>query len=436
MESAKLHNRELSPVNRLPNELLTWIFELCINATAIASPSCDVHRHCKRQLASVSRHWRSAILHSPSFWATIKLAPTWSHSLVKAHVARSSSSFLAIEMCPWPPERWVTATFRAMLDLLVGCAHRWRSLVIQGDVNGFQLEELFDRMEHKSFPSLTHFSVELVPRWLLDTSVSQFFTQRFPRLDHLGLGGVSITSRCVQIPPNLTSLALAVGCCGSSSVLQQLSFRNLTTLTLSGCAGEIKLDPDSISLPLLEKLVCNASQGNVLLQAIVAPNLIHLEYRHREFAGLALAGNLFNLHTPRYPNVTHLSVKRIECCNEVASFQFPAVRHIALDNYGLGSLFDSTKGPTTPYWLELESVTVEDLNVDMHDELASWLEKRPQMGLPKLLVNLTASDDWYDFKRISKMCVVLHPHCTLEVGGVRFDSTVDIILGDRPTVSA
>lgn len=174
MEPAQFHNRILSPINRLPNfVLLTWIFELCISATSIALPLCDVHRHRKRQLASVSRHWRSVILHSPSLWATIKLAPTWSQSFVKTHVTRNATFSLAIEMGPWPPGRLV---FRVILNLLVGCAHRWRSLVVQGDVNGFHLRELFNQMKSNSFPSLTHLSVEYIPEWLLNASaVSQFF---------------------------------------------------------------------------------------------------------------------------------------------------------------------------------------------------------------------------------------------------------------------
>ena len=175
------------------------------------------------------------------------------------------------------------------------------------------------------------------------------------------------------------------------------------------------LDPGSISLPLLEKLVCKASEGNVLIQAIVVPNLVHLEYRPHAWANLA--GNLFNLHTPRYPKTTRLVLEQgVGCPNEVASFQFPAVRHITLHDYGIGILCGSKREPTTAvYWRELESVTLEDLCgvTEQREELIRWLEKRRQMELSNLLVNLTTSNDWYDFENISKLC---GPASTLYVG--------------------
>ena len=67
-------------------------------------------------------------------------------------------------------------------------------------------------------------------------------------------------------------------------------------------------------------------------------------------------------------------------------------------------------------------VTLEDFCgvTELREELIRWLEKRRQMELSNLLVNLTTSNDWYDFQNISKLCVALHPHCMLEVGGCPF----------------
>ena len=56
-----------APIDRLPNELLLRIFEFSIHASILAFPSCDVHRHRKRGLAGVSRHWRDLILRFPRF---------------------------------------------------------------------------------------------------------------------------------------------------------------------------------------------------------------------------------------------------------------------------------------------------------------------------------------------------------------------------------
>ena len=112
-EADKLHGQVLAQIDRLPAELLAQIFQLCIRASVVAFPSCDVNRHLKKQLASVSRRWRDIILNSANFWTTIRLTPTWSKSFVKVHLARSSTSSLDIEMCgPWP--RNALATIRAL----------------------------------------------------------------------------------------------------------------------------------------------------------------------------------------------------------------------------------------------------------------------------------------------------------------------------------
>ena len=38
----------VAKIDCLPNELLMWIFHLCICVPLIANPSCDVHHHLKR----------------------------------------------------------------------------------------------------------------------------------------------------------------------------------------------------------------------------------------------------------------------------------------------------------------------------------------------------------------------------------------------------
>ena len=198
-------------------------------------------------------------------------------------------------------------------------------------------------MKSNSFPSLTHLSVEYIPEWLLDTSaVSQFFYSALPSTGTSGAWrGVHCVSTCTDTARPYIPRAWG----GRTGILinPPTLASESKALTLSGYANDTLLDPDSISLPLLEKLVCKASEGNVLIQAIVVPNLIHLEYRPHAWANLA--GNLFNLHTPRYPKATRLVLKQgIGCPNEVASFQFPAVRHITLRDYGIGILCGSKKG--------------------------------------------------------------------------------------------
>ena len=47
-EADKLHGQVLAQIDHLPTELLVQIFQLCIRASLIAFPGCDVHRHLKR----------------------------------------------------------------------------------------------------------------------------------------------------------------------------------------------------------------------------------------------------------------------------------------------------------------------------------------------------------------------------------------------------
>ena len=439
-EAVRLPSQILAKIDCLPNELLTWIFQLCICASVIANPSCDVHRHLKRQLTSVSRRWRDIIRNAANLWTTIRLSPTWGESLVKAHLARSSESSLDIEMCgPWP--RNALATIHAQLDLLITCSHRWRSVVARCDVGDVPLVQLLTAMKDKTLPSLTHFSVEYMHRWLCNNWVaSQLRPEHFPRLQHLRLGGSFDPSTAGQAPPNLTSLAFVLDEWGILYINQHFSLQKLTSLYLSGCAMDLRLDPSSIQLPLLKKFVCAARDGHFLIHAIAAPNLLHLQYDSGQFG---LANDQWNLHTPRYPNVTDLVLPRcgIGGSNKIASFQFPAVRHVTLHKRELCSFFGPGDDTTAAmYWLDLETLTVgsldhnDDDNGVNRDSLVAWLQRRQEMGRPNLLVNVTLSSDYKGIGDISSLYLALHRYCTLQVAGIHFDPAVDLIFGDELTV--
>ena len=192
-----------------------------------------IHHHLKRRLASVSRRWRHIIMNSAKFWTTIELAPTRSESLVKVHLARSSECFLDIEICgPWPHD---IAAHILLVNLLISYSYRWHSVAVWYNVAGAQLVELLSRMEHKTFPLLSHLSVEYTPDRLCNNLASQLCIEHFPRLEHLGLGGLLNPSLTGRVPPNLTSLALSLNDQGPSSVIQRLSLQKLTSLTVWPC---------------------------------------------------------------------------------------------------------------------------------------------------------------------------------------------------------
>ena len=388
-----------APIHRLPNELLLRTFEFSIHAYVLAFPSCDVHRHWKSQLAGVSRHWRDMVLGFPRLWTTIRLTPTWSKSFVKAHVARSCQSPLDIEICAQD----VTETFRASVDILADCTQRWRSLTIRDDVYGRPvLSVLFERMEHDVFPSLTHVSVERVPSYLTGR-FSRFYSERCPHLQHLDLGKDFIPSLDFLIPPNLTSFAFAFGFGNRdpSSILQHVSLQKLTTLSLSGFCGGLKLHPNSLHLPLLKSFICKVSSAKVLIGAIVAPNLAHFTYSSR--------GGENDYGT------------------EGICSSFPAVCHIYLDRDIMMSIFQPGNISNTGYWPNLESLTVHEPDkyfMECVGGLITWLEGRENVRQPKLLVRFTFPSFSQDWSIISTLYETLHEHCILEWGNVRLHSRI------------
>ncbi|KAI6111396.1 hypothetical protein F5141DRAFT_1003525, partial [Pisolithus sp. B1] len=86
----------IAPIDRLPDELLSRIFELSLLATAEKLGLCHVHRLWKRELAGVSRRWKGIVLHSPSLWTYIKVTPTWGKGLLQAYVRRSAECLVDV----------------------------------------------------------------------------------------------------------------------------------------------------------------------------------------------------------------------------------------------------------------------------------------------------------------------------------------------------
>jgi len=381
----ELIRRMHAPIDRLPNELLLRILELSIDPYVLAFPSCDIYRHWKRKLASVSRHWREMVLGTPRFWSTIRLHPTWSKSFVKAHVTRSCQSPLDIEIC----DQRITQTFRASLDILVNCAQRWRSLIVHGPV----LSSLLKRMEHRVFPSLTHISVECVPSCSTGKFL-RFYSERCPQLQHLDLEKGFIPSLDFLIPPSLTSFAFDLGNRDSSPILQHVSLQKLTMLSLSGSGGDLNLHPNSLHFPLLKRFIlCNVSRTKMLIRAIVAPNLSHFTYHPRD------------LRVGDYD------------AEDICS-SFPAVCHMDLDWDVMMSVFRPGNIPNPDYWPNLKKLTVHrpsECSMKFLRGLITWLEGRKNMQRPKLLVKF-AFPDHYDLNwgLISTLYEALHKRCILE----------------------
>ena len=94
--------RQTSPlIERLLDEILLRIFELCIRHPFVLTSPGDSRLHRMKELADVSRHWMHIVKRSSSLWTMIKMSSSWSTSAAKLHVAKSCQRPLEIEVSGW-----------------------------------------------------------------------------------------------------------------------------------------------------------------------------------------------------------------------------------------------------------------------------------------------------------------------------------------------
>ena len=358
-----------APIDRLPNELLVRILKL------------SIHESCL-ELAGVSRRWRDVVLHSPSLWTTIRVTKSMSLLKLKTHVSKSSELPLDIEI-----QLWTEPLLNTVLDVLIPCAHRWRSLVIQ--CSGCSLiKNMLTTMGCTAYPSLTHLSIRNIGGSSL-SMISQFHSGSFPCLEHLELKGSAEKSSVFEAPAGVTSLSLGLWGIDLLSTLQHSSLQKLTSLFISQWESGrgMQLKPDSIHFPLLETFVYETGLS-VLIQAISAPKLAYFEY------GSIIDCEIFETRAPKFPNVVRLVLGGVRSGHPTGSalavpFAFPAARHIDLLD-SAEFLFSPERGPISAvHWPQLESLTIRDIEIwslGFLDGLVPWLKARRDMDTPMLLV--------------------------------------------------
>ena len=175
-----------STINRLPTEILVFILDL------------DIQAHhdpgWKQDLAGVCQRWRDVILQTPCFWTIIYVASDASSTM--AHLERSRGALLdiVIESVPFSLSKHLALL--PGLDIVMACAHRWRSLLVadSGYSSDDNLEEkddemlphiVADRINHLHFPSLKSVTISS----LCDIGYLLFLSiARAPALEYLELG--------------------------------------------------------------------------------------------------------------------------------------------------------------------------------------------------------------------------------------------------------
>ncbi|KAI6110279.1 hypothetical protein EDD16DRAFT_1247139 [Pisolithus croceorrhizus] len=139
------------PISCLPNELLLQIFEFVVYAVGFRRQFAVRPDH-KKHLACVSRRWRNLVLHSPTLWATIEVTPTWSETLVKTHLRRSSPLPLDIELHSWNFSYRNVGPSMESLNGIFADAHRWRSFASDNCTQSRWRDLVYDRLANFWFP--------------------------------------------------------------------------------------------------------------------------------------------------------------------------------------------------------------------------------------------------------------------------------------------
>ncbi|KDQ13978.1 hypothetical protein BOTBODRAFT_145873 [Botryobasidium botryosum FD-172 SS1] len=248
------------PVYRLPNEILSYIFELA----NVPHPTQDLSRW---SVSQVSRLWQQTALHTPRIWSTICIS---NHRAVEACVIRSGSAPLDIDLYIDHAYSAHLTDFQGYMDILVPHMNRWRSLEFNGVPTKVylpyllspapQLEKLIIGMHYTNY------------RLPLE---SVLFAGSSPRLRELLLANAHIPL-ISPIYTGLTDLALFNASFNTStishlrSVLRacpQLHALHLEEIHLgsSSAAASSAPDPGSIELPYLSFITARG----------VEPELVH-----------------------------------------------------------------------------------------------------------------------------------------------------------------
>ena len=383
----KLSRTSLRPstINRLPTEILVFIFDLVLDA-----------HYSKRILASVCRRWRDVVLQTPFFWSTIQVASNV--SWINTHVERSRGTLLdvVIEGAPFSPSKHLELI--PGLDAVVSCAHRWRSLLVtaslwfsdddpEGEDEELLTEFIADRINHLHFPSLK--SVAISPPCEIG-HLNFLSVACAPALEHLELDDFTAVDHIPNPVAMLKTLKLNFET--ERVIFREQYWRTVPTqalikLSLSGDTESPLPQPNSLDCPSLVSLeIDNATYLRPILDAIVAPNLEQVNCSNCEHApSVTLSGS-----RSKFTNVRQLSFScRRELFHEDSMGfceAFPGV-HVELDGVDLPYIFEPpsiqfqhghNSDPLYPMdlWTELKSLTFNGLHSNWlrDDWLVDWLD--------------------------------------------------------------
>ncbi|KAJ3901230.1 hypothetical protein F5879DRAFT_969250 [Lentinula edodes] len=231
------HRGLLAPIRRLPVEVLTEIFVLCLSAERYPVRSL---REAPLLLTMICRHWREVTLKSPSLWNSL-------HIYLPQDLTKE-----AITLRERGVNQWLTRSGSLPLSL---------SLCISASRIHHELESLdVDRKYSPLLEMLMLFNLRVAELTLnLDPPVfpllQKFLPRNFPNLRSLSLhpSGFSYTDRhdpfarqCASLLPGMLSLQkLSIAGTWDQPRLLDCIWANLTDLTLHSSTDDC-LDSDDV----------------------------------------------------------------------------------------------------------------------------------------------------------------------------------------------
>ncbi|KAJ7147895.1 hypothetical protein C8R43DRAFT_524916 [Mycena crocata] len=133
MEAASTHKAILSPIRRLPAEILGEIFSFAVDASFhfgdISEVSGPASNHAPWLLTRVCRHWAAVALATPALWSMVfldldRVGERGAVPMTKLCLQRSGTVPLTVKIFY---ERDDDLESNLVLDTVIGASERWRS---------------------------------------------------------------------------------------------------------------------------------------------------------------------------------------------------------------------------------------------------------------------------------------------------------------------
>ncbi|KAG1727804.1 hypothetical protein EDB19DRAFT_174281 [Suillus lakei] len=286
------HQNDLAPLFRLPDEILAEIIKHGAQ-TETGGGSFE------KTVSHVSMRWRTVAISNPSLWADISVCHEETPSFLQTRIHRSVNVPINIDISPWliQPARAAPQSLLVQLNIILGCASRWRSLTIRsGPVPSmFPFILLYFTRYGTSMPSLEcvrlYGSEMLVQHW----SLAFFFDERCaPRLSTLKVKNMKMfVSGLDSCNSTITTLILTRDV-PSESVTTNFnefmdifaSFPSLASLVIYGLPVNIPSHPhqsstDDHQYPALTTLGIHHIDGArfsslIVILALMFPGITHL----------------------------------------------------------------------------------------------------------------------------------------------------------------